>query len=355
MYAIVSLGLREREMRRNDRVALIVLSIAMVVVGLYLLSVVSAWFWAITLWQWAIAVFSAIPGKIYSIIVWILSAAFWVLAVIGLALTIGGAFLLWKLAAPPDRPGRRTILILVGLLVLGVVFLFGSSPKPGHVQDEAMRAGVPASAFEAAGDNYFDGMDPGVKLSEAEIKGRNVWLVWTGGNDRFWDTIIKDSFGTFDLLKTISSTPGLTSAATIAGNISAWSTSPASKGRPSPIRIVMACGSTSDAPTVRLIHSPMRKNIPASNWARGAVPASRSARTTASPRVSSDCGCFPIRILTRRRAAVGIRNGITTTRAIISRRTWCGPTVSAWHAGFVMSGRARRIRRTIPKIQSGQT
>ena len=73
-----------------------------------------------------------------------------------------------------------------------------------------MRAGVPASSFEAAADNYFDGMDPDVKLTEPEIKGRNVWLVWTGGNDRFWDTIIKDSFGTFDLLKTISSAPALT-------------------------------------------------------------------------------------------------------------------------------------------------
>ena len=179
-------------MRRNDKVALIVLSIAMVVVGLYLLSVVSAWFWAITLWQWVITVRYAIPGAIWSIIVWVLSAAFWVLAIVGLALTISGAFLLWKHAAPPDRPVRRTILILAGLLVLGVVFLVGSWPQPGHVQDEAMRAGVPASSFEAAADNYFDGMDPGVKLSEPEIKGRNVWLVWTGGNDRFWDTIIKD-------------------------------------------------------------------------------------------------------------------------------------------------------------------
>ena len=47
-------------MRRNDKVALIVLSIAMVVGGLYLLSVVSAWFWAITLSQWAITVLWAI-------------------------------------------------------------------------------------------------------------------------------------------------------------------------------------------------------------------------------------------------------------------------------------------------------
>jgi hypothetical protein len=165
--------------RRNDKVALFVLSIAMVVGGLYLLSIESAW-----------------------VTIRILAA------VAGVALTIGG-FLLWKHLAPPGRPMRRTILILVGLLVLGVVAFVRLGPQPGHVQDEAMRAGVPASSFEAAADRYFDGMDPGVKLSEAEIKGRNMWLVWTGGNDRFWDTIIKDSFGTFDLLKTISSAPGL--------------------------------------------------------------------------------------------------------------------------------------------------
>ena len=115
-------------MRRNDRVALIALSIAMVVGGLYLLSLVSAWFWAITLWQWAITVLWAIPGKVWSLIVWVLSAAFWILAVVGLALTIFGGFLLWKHAAPPGRPVRRTILILVGLLILGVVVFVGIGP-----------------------------------------------------------------------------------------------------------------------------------------------------------------------------------------------------------------------------------
>ena len=186
-------------MRPNDRVALFVLSIAMVVGGVYLLSIQSEWFWATIPW--------AITNKILSITIWVLWVTIWILlAVGGAALTIFGGFLLWKHFAPPDRPMRRTILILVGLLVLGVV---GLGPQPGHVQDEAMQAGVPASSFEAAADHYFEGMDPGVKLSEAENKGRNMWLVWTGGDDRFWDTIIKHSFGTFDLLKTISSAPGL--------------------------------------------------------------------------------------------------------------------------------------------------
>ena len=44
-------------------------------------------------------------------------------------------------------------------------------------------------------------------LTREEIQGRNTWLVWTGGNDRFWDSITVSSFGLFDLLKVASSHP----------------------------------------------------------------------------------------------------------------------------------------------------
>jgi len=107
---------------------------------------------------------------------------------------------------------RRTLVTLVGLLILGVaaVMLFrNSGPQSGKVEDEAMRAGRTAGSFPAAADRYFDGIDNGLDLNEDQRKGRNMWLVWTGGNDRFWDEAIKHSFGTFDLLKTISSAPGL--------------------------------------------------------------------------------------------------------------------------------------------------
>src|SRR5579871_4875405 len=69
------------------------------------------------------------------------------------------------------------------------------------VQDEAMRAGRTVASFPAAGEDYFHDMDQGangvIQFSPDEIKGRNMWIVWTGGNDRL-----------FDLLKTISSYPG---------------------------------------------------------------------------------------------------------------------------------------------------
>ena len=50
-------------------------------------------------------------------------------------------------------------------------------------------------------------MDNGVAMSADEVQGRNMWLVWTGGNDRFWDKVTEDSLATFDLLKIITSHP----------------------------------------------------------------------------------------------------------------------------------------------------
>jgi hypothetical protein len=83
------------------------------------------------------------------------------------------------------------------------------TPKPGQVQDEASLAGRPASSFPAADENYFNAMDGGVALNADEIKGRNMWIVWTGGDDKLWDTLVVTSVGTLDFLKTISSRPGL--------------------------------------------------------------------------------------------------------------------------------------------------
>ncbi|QNI34973.1 hypothetical protein H7849_13380 [Alloacidobacterium dinghuense] len=81
-------------------------------------------------------------------------------------------------------------------------------PQPSEVQDEARRAGRAASSFPAADEDYFHDMDGGIALTPDEVKGRNMWLVWTGGNDRFWDTMATASVGTLDFLKTISSYPG---------------------------------------------------------------------------------------------------------------------------------------------------
>lgn len=77
--------------------------------------------------------------------------------------------------------------------------------RPGHVLDEARRAGRDAASFHAADEDYFHDMDSAVPLTPAQIRGRNTWIIWTGGNDRFWDHISVNSFGALDFLKTLSS------------------------------------------------------------------------------------------------------------------------------------------------------
>jgi hypothetical protein len=52
-------------------------------------------------------------------------------------------------------------------------------------------------------------MDGGIALTPGEIRGRNAWLEWSGGDDLFWDDLSRTSLGTVDLLKTISSHPSL--------------------------------------------------------------------------------------------------------------------------------------------------
>ncbi|MEA2857604.1 MAG: hypothetical protein QOH98_1925, partial [Methylobacteriaceae bacterium] len=82
-------------------------------------------------------------------------------------------------------------------------------------QDEAKVAGLKAADLPSASEDYFADMDygyrrdsdPSVKLNAAEIRGRNTWNVWTGGNDRFWDHMANNTFGAFDLLKIVSSYP----------------------------------------------------------------------------------------------------------------------------------------------------
>ena len=66
-----------------------------------------------------------------------------------------------------------------------------------------------AATFPAADEDYFHDMDGGIALTPGEIRGRNTWLVWSGGDDLFWDDLSRTSLGDVDLLKTLSSHPSL--------------------------------------------------------------------------------------------------------------------------------------------------
>ena len=62
----------------------------------------------------------------------------------------------------------------------------------------------PADFPELAPD-VFKPMDGGIALTADEIKGRNTWNLWCGGNEQFWDRVAREAMGLFDLLKTIDS------------------------------------------------------------------------------------------------------------------------------------------------------
>lgn len=95
------------------------------------------------------------------------------------------------------------------LAVAAVLGLAGCDrgPKSGEVLDEARAVGREPASFPHSAVDYFKDMDGGVALNEREAAGRNMWIVWTGGNDRFWDRMSVETFGAFDLLKIITSSP----------------------------------------------------------------------------------------------------------------------------------------------------
>ena len=109
----------------------------------------------------------------------------------------------------------KKFLMVVAVIVIAVggllLIKWVRKPKPGQVKDEALLAGFTADKFVAADEDYFRGMDGGVRFEPGspEIKGRNTWIVWTAGNDRMWDVLSVTSFGALDFLKTLSSHPGL--------------------------------------------------------------------------------------------------------------------------------------------------
>jgi hypothetical protein len=108
----------------------------------------------------------------------------------------------------------RGLFIVAAILVVAVVLIVAAAlifplSQSGKVKDEALAAGRTPDSLPGADEDYFHDMDGGIKLSPDEVKGRNNWIVWSGGNDRFWDLISVKSVGTLDFLKTLSSHPGL--------------------------------------------------------------------------------------------------------------------------------------------------
>src|SRR5262249_26129442 len=115
---------------------------------------------------------------------------------------------------------RKSALTWLAIAAAYLALCGCSDSQIGKVQDEAMKHGRAGSSFPGAGNDpqgkdyladmdygYRRDTDPNVKLNEAEVRGRVSWIIWTFGNDRFWDYMANHTFGVFDLLKVLSSYP----------------------------------------------------------------------------------------------------------------------------------------------------
>ena len=117
-----------------------------------------------------------------------------------------------------------------GSLNIAAECIKGGITKSRSVLDEAQCAKRSEDTLRGADEDYFKDMDygisqnadkvvaalepfvPGISKTPEEavqsvVRGRNNWIVWTGGNDKFWDYMNAKSFGSFDLLKVLSNHP----------------------------------------------------------------------------------------------------------------------------------------------------
>lgn len=142
-----------------------------------------------------------------------------------------------KCKSPLSFIGLSLVLFLAGCsdersLKIASECIKGSEVKSGSVMDEAQCVSRTEDSFPGADEDYFKDMDygisqnadkviavleafiPGISQTPDEavksvIRGRNNWIVWTGGNDKFWDYLNVKSVGSFDLLKVLSNHPEL--------------------------------------------------------------------------------------------------------------------------------------------------
>jgi len=98
------------------------------------------------------------------------------------------------------RPSTR----FAALAVVGLASLAGGC-SPAQPVDDAREAGMTPADFPQVSSDLFKAMDGGIELTEHEIKGRNTWILWTAGNQVFWDRLARESYGLVDLLKTLDS------------------------------------------------------------------------------------------------------------------------------------------------------
>jgi hypothetical protein len=88
-------------------------------------------------------------------------------------------------------------------VLLALSLLDGCYPPHTSLTDDG--GGRKPGDFPELAVDVFHPLDGGIALSEDEIKGRNTWNLWCGGDEQFWDRMARESYGLIDMLKTIDS------------------------------------------------------------------------------------------------------------------------------------------------------
>ncbi len=99
--------------------------------------------------------------------------------------------------------GSGPLAVLASVCLVGVIVACNRAPQ--YPLDDAKAAGRTPADFPQISVDVFAPMDGGIALTEEEVKGRNTWLLWTAGNQVFWDRIAREGYGIVDLLKTLDS------------------------------------------------------------------------------------------------------------------------------------------------------
>src|SRR5436190_10157025 len=95
-------------------------------------------------------------------------------------------------------------VIVAGLALVAAAFFY-TSYTPKDAVDEATAAGKTVADFPETRADPFPGMDGGIEFTPDEIAGRNTWVLWTGGNEAFWDYMARHAYGMIDFLKVLDS------------------------------------------------------------------------------------------------------------------------------------------------------
>lgn len=98
------------------------------------------------------------------------------------------------------RPGAIGLVVL-SLVVVGTSVAIIAPER----QVREFPKGLELEDLAETSVDLFPAMDGGIALTPDEVAGRNTWLLWTGGNEDFWNWLAQYGFGTNDLLKVLDS------------------------------------------------------------------------------------------------------------------------------------------------------